>query len=286
VKDKTGLIKRMISIPNKPLGLLAGSGRLPVYLAQFAKKRGYYLVVVGPEQRLEPGIKPYADKIFSYKFARLGEVLRIFEREGIEQAVMAGKIEKRWLYQEGLELDELGEKLLKKAPNRKDDSLMNLVVEELEKRGIKIISILDLSEEWLAPVGSFSASQPEEREWKDIEFGFEMAKEIGRLDIGQTVCVHNQAVLSVEAIEGTDLAILRAGEFSPGAVVVKVWKPNQNLKFDIPVVGRSTVEAMIQAKARVLAVEAGRCLVVEKDEMMGLADQKGIALVGVKDGKR
>jgi len=276
----------MISIPNKPLGLLAGSGRLPVYLAQFAKKKGYCLVVVAPEQRLETEIEQYADKVFSYKFARLGEILKIFEREGIEQVVMGGKIEKRWLYQEGLELDELGEKLLKKAPDRKDDTLMNLVVEELEKQGIKIISILDLSKEWLAPVGSFSVSQPDEREWKDIEFGFEMAKEIGRLDIGQTVCVHNRALLSVEAIEGTDLAILRAGEFSAGAVVVKVWKPNQNLKFDLPVVGRSTVESMIKAKARVLAVKAGRCLVVEQEEMVGLADQKGIALVGVKDGKR
>ena len=114
--------------------------------------------------------------------------------------------------------------------------------------------------------------------------GFKIAKEIGRLDIGQTVCVLNQAVLAVEAIEGTDLAILRAGEFSSGAVIVKVFKPNQSLKFDVPVVGKSTIQSMIRARASVLAVEAGRCLIVEKNEMLRLANEHKIALVGVEDG--
>jgi UDP-2,3-diacylglucosamine hydrolase len=267
----------------KRLGLLAGSGRFPVYLAEAAKQKGYEVIVIGPFGRLDQGLNEKADKVLTYRFARFGELEDILKREDIRQAVMAGKIEKRWLYEPGLELDQTSIEILKKLPDRKDDTLLNIILRELEERGIEILETADLIRDWLAPQGSFSSARPDEAQWRDIRFGFKLAKEIGRLDIGQTVAVLNQAALAVEAIEGTDMAIIRAGQFTPGAVVVKVFKPGQSNKADVPVVGLSTVKSMVQAKAAVLAVEAGGCLVVEREEMVALADKHNIALVGIED---
>jgi len=266
----------------KKLCILAGAGKFPVYLAEFARGKGFQVIAVGPEGRLEPELEARADKVRTYRFARLGELLEILKEERIEQAMMAGKIDKRWLYQPGVEFDEMALKTLKKLPDQKDDTIMSIVTAELESHGIKILPTLDLIQEWLAPEGSFSAFIPEEKQWQDIKFGFRIAKEIGKLDIGQTIAVLDRAVLAVEAIEGTDLCILRAGQITAGAVIVKVLKPNQSLKYDVPVVGLSTVQSMIQARAKVLAVEAQGCLVVERERMVKLAEQNGIALVGVK----
>ena len=274
----------MIIRQSNLLGLLAGAGRFPLYLAKTLTEKNWNLVVIGPEGKLEPGIENYAYKIRTFRFACFGELVDILQEEGISQAIMAGKIEKRWMFEPEMELDELSLKILRQLPDRKDDTIMNAIVCELEERGIKILPTIELIKDWLAPKGVLGEHSPSEEQKKDISFGFKIAKEIGRLDIGQTVCVLNQAVLAVEAIEGTDLAILRAGEFSSGAVIVKVFKPNQSLKFDVPVVGKSTIQSMIRARASVLAVEAGRCLIVEKNEMLRLANEHKIALVGVEDG--
>ncbi len=267
---------------SKTLALLAGAGRFPIYLAEAARTKGFEVVVIGLEGRLEPGMEKFADKIRTFRFARFSDLLGILEAEKIERMVMAGKADKRWLYQPGVEFDDLALAMLKKLPDRKDDTLMSLIVRELESRGIQILETIDLIREWLAPEGPLTRQKPDAKQSADIEFGFRIAKEIGRLDLGQTVAVLDRAVLAVEAIEGTDLCILRAGQMSPGAVIVKALKPGQSLKFDVPVAGLSTVQTMVQAQAKVLAVEAGGCLLVEREEMVKLADSNGICLMGVR----
>jgi hypothetical protein len=265
------------------LGLLAGAGKFPIYMSQVAKDQGYQVIVIGPEAKMEPGIEKFADKVRTYRFAKFREFLGAIEQEGIKTAVMAGKMDKRWLYQPDVQLDDLTVSLLKGLPDQKDDTIMLQIVHTLEEHGVEVLESVQLIKDWLAPEGAFSAREPDEKQKRDIAFGFRIAKEIGRLDVGQTVAVLDRAVLAVEAIDGTDLTILRAGQISAGAVVVKILKPGQSLKFDVPVVGKSTIQSMIQAHASVLAVEAGKCLVVEKEEMVALANQNKISLIGVKN---
>ena len=265
------------------LAILSGSGRFPLYLAQVARQKGFYVIIIGPETRLLPGIEDSADKVRTYRFARFGELLEILKEEKITKAMMAGKIDKRWLYQPGVELDPLALSVLKKLPDQKDDTIMSIITSELESRGIKIIETIKLIQNWLAPPKVLTQKEPDKNQWRDIIFGFSIAKEIGRLDIGQTIAVLDRAVLAVEAIEGTDLTILRAGQISKGAVIVKVMKPDQSLKFDVPVVGLSTIQSMIQAQAKVLAVEANACLIVEREQMVKLANQNGIVIVGIRE---
>jgi len=269
--------------PEQRLGLLAGAGRFPIYLATVAKAQGYKVIVVGPKGRLEPDIDNCADKVLTYQFGHTREVLKILKEEEIKKVVMAGKVDKRWLYEPDISFDDLTKEIFSRLSDRKDDTIMNQIVKILEEMGIEILPSIEFIRDWLAPQGSFSAAKPSPSQKKDIEFGFKIAKEIGRLDIGQTIAVLNRAVLAVEAIDGTDLTIIRAGQISPGAVVVKILKPGQSLKFDVPVVGKSTIQSMIQANAAVLAVEAGSCLVVEREEMQRLADQNNIALYGIKN---
>jgi len=271
--------------PSAKLGLICGAGRLPLYLAEALAQKGYELLAIAPEGKPEPGLEKYVRSVHTFKFARLAQLLELLENQGIKQLIFAGKFEKKWLYEPGTELDDLARSLLVQLPDLKDDTIMNAVVGELEQRGFEVKGTLDFVQEWLAPCGVLGAHHPQPQEEKDIEFGFQLAKEIGRLGIGQTVAVLNQAVLAVEAIEGTDLTILRAGQFTAGAVIVKVLRPGQSLRYDLPVVGRSTIQSMIQARARVLAVEAERCLVVEKEEMLQLADENEIVIIGVRDGR-
>jgi hypothetical protein len=270
-----------VKSPKQKLGILAGAGKFPLYLSAVARDKGYQVVVIGPAGKLEPGIENFADKVRTYRFARFAEFLQVIDEEKIQLALMAGKLDKRWLYQKDVELDELTLHLLKQLPDQKDDTIMHQILKTLEERGVEIMESVELIRDWLAPQGGFSRKQPDENQQRDIAFGYKIAKEIGRLDIGQTVAVLNRAVLAVEAIDGTDLTIVRAGQISPGAVVVKILKPGQSLKFDVPVVGKSTIQSMIQAHAAVLAVEAGSCLVVEKEEMVALADQNSISLFGI-----
>ena len=272
----------MRAAKDQKLGLLAGAGKFPIYLSSFAREKGYQVTVVGPEGRLEPGIDKVAHKVRYYKFARFDDFLAALKEEGITTAIMAGKIDKRWLYEPGVELDATTIAILKSLPDQKDDTIMNRIVQVLEERGVEVLETTELIADWLAPEGPFGEIKPDENQMRDIKFGFKIAKEIGRLDIGQTVAVLNRAVLAVEAIDGTDMTILRAGQITPGAVVVKTLKPNQSLKFDIPVVGLSTMQSMVQAKASVLAVEAGKCLVVEREEMVALANAQKISIVGIK----
>jgi DUF1009 family protein len=205
-------------------------------------------------------------------------------------AVLAGKVEKRVLFQPWLFWQLLPDWrtvhmwLRYAAENKKDDTLMLAVIREFERDGIHFRSALDFCPEILVKHGFLTRRQPTRAQWDDIKFGFEIAKEMGRLDIGQTVAVNNKAVIAVEAIEGTDECIRRAGTLCRrnGMTIVKVAKPGQDMRFDVPAVGVQTIQTMREAGARVLAIEAGMTILLDEEEVIRLADKLGIAIVSVK----
>jgi DUF1009 family protein len=274
------------SSADKKLGLLAGAGALPVLVAVSAKERGYKIVTFGFKDMMSPKLKDASAAFHEFPFARIEPLFQKMEAENITQAITIGGIARTSLIGGTPQFDDLALEIWRRMPDRRVDTIMGILVEELEKRGIRVIKAIDFLELFMAPPGEISASRPSPRQWEDIRFGFKMAKAIGGLDIGQTVVVKSRAVMAVEAIEGTDRAIARGGELAgDGAVVVKVAKPNQDMRFDVPAAGVETLESMRKAGAKVLAMEAGKVLMVDKEAMKALAQEEGISLVGVKENE-
>jgi DUF1009 family protein len=265
----------------KRLGLIAGTGELPKAIASEARAEGYKVVAVALEPLAEKSLVSYVDEIKWVNIGKLGEIIDSLKEYGIKEAVMAGKAPKTLLYKSKLTPDMRAIKLLFSLQDRSDDSILLALVKEIEKEGIKMLDITSFSSNLLTPEGVLTEDNPTEDEWKDIAFGWRIAKELGRLDIGQTVVVKNQAVMAVEAIEGTDEAIRRGGRLAGrGAVVVKVSKPNQDMRFDVPVVGLDTLKTMVKVGIRVLAVEAKNSILLNRDKIIKKAREAGICVVG------
>ncbi len=234
-----------------------------------------------------------ADVCYQYHttpLARVGRAIRLFKRAHVQRAVMAGKIEKTVLFQPWRifrllpDLRTIHLWLRYAVANRKDDTLLLAVIREFERDKIYFESALDYCPELLVKHGFLTRRRPTDSQWKDIRFGWEIAKEMGRLDIGQSVVVNDLAVIAVEAIEGTDRAILRAGDLCRrgGFTVVKVAKPQQDMRFDVPTIGSNTIKTLHEAGGRVLAVEAGQTIILDEPEVLELADRLGISIVAVK----
>ncbi|MBI4824108.1 MAG: UDP-2,3-diacylglucosamine diphosphatase LpxI [Nitrospirae bacterium] len=267
----------------KVLGLISGMGELPKAIALDAKAKGYTVVAIALTPISNVPLAGYVDVLKEVNVGRLGEIIRTLKKHNVTQAVMAGKVPKSLLYLSRIRPDLRAAKLLFSLKDRKDDSILIAVARELEKDGIRLLSITDFCASLMTPEGILTKKHPTEKEWNDIRFGFDIAKEIGRLDIGQTVVVKDRAVMAVEAIEGTDEAIRRGGKLAgKGAVVVKVSKPYQDMRFDVPTVGINTLEVMIGVKASVLAVEAGKSILLEREDFLKSANKAGIAVVGYK----
>jgi DUF1009 family protein len=209
-------------------------------------------------------------------------LIKAFKRDGVTQAVMVGGVKKTHLFAD-IRPDLRSLALLRRVRVRKDDTLLRALAAELEAEGIHIRDSTFGMDGLLAEEGKLTRRAPTKSEWRDIEFGWDMAQAIGRLDIGQCVVVKDLVVLAVEAVEGTDAAIRRGCALGgAGAVIVKRFKPQQDLRFDLPAVGPKTVEAMVEGAARVLAIEAGRALFLDRTEAIAAADAAGIAIVGIK----
>lgn len=282
-------------IPIRPgqgecVGLLAGWGTFPVTFALAAKEQGYKVRCYALEGMASEELSTICDDIIYGGVAKLGKAIRYFRRGQVRRAVMAGKVEKRVMF------DPF--KVFKYLPdwralnmwyryafeNRKDDTILLAIIREFERDKIIFESALNFCPELLVRHGFLTKRQPTAAQWKDIRFGFEMAKEMGRLDIGQTVVVNETAVIAVEAIEGTDECIRRSGTLCKrgGQTVVKVAKPNQDMRFDVPAIGVRTLQSMREAGARVLAVEAGMTILLDEPAVVALADKLGIVIVAVK----
>lgn len=268
------------------VGLIAGSGQFPMIFAHAARQASVRVLAVGFEGETDPSLSRYVDEFHLLKLGQLNRLIRTFRDAGITHAAMAGAINKTRLYTR-IRPDWRAVRFLGRLRNKKDDSLLRALADELESEGIVIQPSTIFLPDLLAPEGILTRRKPNRREQSDIAFGWAMAKAIGRLDIGQCVVVRNQAVLAVEGIDGTDATILRGGRLCrEGAVVIKVSKPIQDLRFDVPAVGSDTIESMKRANARVLVVEAGRTLMFDRDKMIDAADAAGISVLVQSDGAR
>jgi UDP-2,3-diacylglucosamine hydrolase len=267
------------------IGLIAGNGQFPIAFARAAKEKGMQVIAVAHEGETLPELAQWVDGIFWIKVGQLGKLITIFHDQGVKDVLMAGGIKKTRLFAGGMP-DLRGAALLAKMIHKKDDSILRSVARELESEGITVRESTLYLDNIVARRGVLTKRRPSEAEKRDIEFGWEMAKEIGRLDIGQTVVVKDQAVLAVEAIEGTDEAIRRGGSLcGRDAVVVKVCKPRQDLRFDLPAVGILTIQAMERVKASCLAVEADKTIIIERDAVIRDAGRSGISIVALHDIK-
>ncbi len=270
-----------------PIGLIAGAGNFPITFARKARALNLSVGCIGLRHLAPPELRELCDHYVEVGIARFGGMFRAFRRMGVKQVVMAGKVHKApllgpWrVWQLLPDWTTLRFWYLRQRRDNKDDSLLLGVIDEFERAGFQMASALDFCPEILVRPGVLTRRSPTGGEQKDIEFGWELAKEMGRLDVGQSVAVRQQAVLAVEAIEGTDRAIIRAGELAKrgGFVVVKVAKPQQDMRFDVPTIGTNTIESMRQAGGTVLAVEAGKTILLNEAETIALADRYGIAIV-------
>lgn len=266
------------------VGLLAGVGNLPVEFMRAAQQSGHPVVVIAVVDGVAPELAQEADVYHAINVAKLDKIIKTMKREGVTKVTMIGKVTKEILFK-GLKFPDLRAiKLLAKLRNRKDDTIMLAIVDELAKDGLEVVDQTLYLKPLMPSVGVLSNRKPTEAEEDDIRFGFATAKAIGGMDIGQTVVVKHQAVMAVEAIEGTDACIRRGGALGRGqAVVVKVAKPNQDTRFDVPAVGKDTLQAMIDSGCKVLAMEAGRTLFVEQDEVLRLANDHDIVICAVDE---
>jgi DUF1009 family protein len=280
----------------EPIGLLAGWGRFPFAFAAKAREVGKKVVCVALSGEADPALADLSWRFDWCSPFRVGRMIRLFKRHGVRQLVMAGKVHKAslmyrpWiLLSAALEWRFFRGWYLTPRSDNKDDTLLRALIAEFAKDGLTIVSALDLCPELLVSSKSevLTRRKPTSAEARDIEFGWEIARAMGGLDVGQSVAVKQQAVLAVEAIEGTDRAILRAGELcrAGGFIVVKVAKPQQDRRFDMPTVGCTTIETMSIARARVLAVEAGRTILLDAEQTIGLANRLGISIVALTDGE-
>jgi len=261
------------------IGLIAGGGKFPLMIAHSVRKQGFRIIAVALQGETDASLAENVDKVVWIELGQLGKLISTLKKNGVQKALMAGTITKHRMFGT-IKPDRKGLNLISKMEVLHDDGILRAVADELAREGIDILSSTHYMPELLAPPGTLTKRKPTQTEDEDITFGWQVVKELGRLDIGQCVVVRNRTVLALEAMEGTDETILRGGRLArEKAVVVKVSKPNQDLRFDVPSVGLETVEVMSRVQASVLAVEAGKTLLFDKSDMITYADKVGISVI-------
>lgn len=264
------------------IGLIAGNKKLPIIFSQAAKRRNYYIVAVAIKGDTSSKLKKFVDKIYWISLNELRQMSQIFKSEDVSKIVMIGQISPRHLFSKEINKNPEVKDLLTSLKDRKADTIFGAIAERLKGYGFGLMDSTTFMDDFLPKQGVLTKRNPNSQEWEDIHFGFDLAKAIAHLDIGQTVAVKKKAIVAVEALEGTDNLIRRAGRLARrGIVVVKVSKPQQDRRFDIPVVGLNTVKNLIKAGSPCLAIEAGKTLFIDREESVGLADKKGISIVAI-----
>lgn len=261
-------------------GLIAGNGSFPFLVVENAKKNGAYLSVVAIREETDPQLESIADDLIWVGIGQLGKMIAFFKKQGVTKVIMAGQVKHVQIFSGALP-DVRMLKMLWNLPRRNTVALIGGIADELAKEGIELIDSTYFIKDQLAPAGVLTKRKPNETELGNIEYGLHIAGELVRLDLGQTIVVRAKACVAIEAMEGTDATIRRAGELANGKLtVVKVAKPNQDMRFDVPVVGIPTIENMIAAGATSLSVTANKTLIFDREEMLKLADKNKIAIVG------
>jgi DUF1009 family protein len=266
------------------IAIIAGNGRFPFLVLEAARSQGHDVTIIGIKEEASKDLEaaaagpPRAD-LHWVSIGHLGTFLKILKEAGIRTAVMAGQVKHVKIF--GFVPDLTAMALMTRLPARNTDALIGAVAELMREHGVELMNSAKFLEPMLAGAGQLSERAPNAEESKDLEFGYRMADAIAGLDIGQTIAVKHAAVVAVEAMEGTDAVIARAGDLAgPGVSIIKVAKPNQDMRFDVPIVGIPTIQAMARAGATVLSLDAGKTLMFDKSQMITAADDAGIALVG------
>ena len=269
------------------VGLLAGIGTLPGEFLDAAHLQGYRVICISVIPGTDPELKEKADVYYEISAFKLNKIIKTLVKENVKEVTLLGKVTKEWLYKDHVMPDLRAIKLLNhlRKQNFKDDTITLAIVDELKKDGISVLDQTKYLKPLMPGPQVFTKKQPTKDQWEDIKFGFDAAKTIGAMDLGQTVVVKGRAVMAVEAIEGTDACIKRGGLLArEGAVVVKTAKPGQDSRFDVPAIGLTTLKSMLESKCTVLAIEAHRTLFAEKEKVLELAEREGIVILAVEQG--
>jgi UDP-2,3-diacylglucosamine hydrolase len=267
------------------LGLIAGNGRFPFLVLDAARSMGHEVTVIAAKEEAFAGLNDAAvnakAQIHWISLGHLGKCISLMKEAGVTHAVMAGQVKHTKIFAGGIMPDTTFMSLLARLPARNTDGLIGAVASVLKDEGIELIDSTALLTPMLATGGSMTRRAPTEEEQKDFEFGYGVADAIAGLDVGQTIAVKHRAVVAVEAMEGTDQVIARAGHLAgPGVRIVKVAKPKQDMRFDVPVIGLATIQAMRLAGASALSIDAGKTLMFDRDALIASADEAGITIVG------
>ncbi len=276
------------------IGLLAGWGRFPILVAQALRAAGYRVCCLGVKGHADPGLAKIANDFRWVGLTKMGACIRYFKSHGVGQAIMAGKIHKFEFYRPWVWWVHLPDLRAVRAfykffvtprGDQRDDALLGALVREFARDGISFSPPTDFAPELLVKFGTLTHRTPSAFQLRDVEFGWKLAKELGRLDVGQSVCVKGRSALAVEAIEGTDACIRRAGELcrAGGFCVVKVAKPQQDMRFDVPTIGLGTLRVMLDSGATCLAVEAGKTIILDEPEFIAQANEHRVCVVALDE---
>jgi DUF1009 family protein len=261
--------------------MIAGAGEFPVLIARQAHEEGWALPTVALSDQVAITLKPYCRTLVQCGPGQVAKILRVLRQHHVRRVVIVGKVRKQFLF-ERPRLDWRALRMLSRVWGYRDHALFDAISVELAREGLEVIEQTQLLGHLLTPAGVMTTRRPSAREWEDIRYGFEQAKQIVAMDIGQTIVVRQRTVLSVEAAEGTDAAVRRGCELGRrGAVVIKVSRPHQDARFDIPTVGPHTLEALIAGQATVLAMEAGSTFMIHRAALIETANAHRLTLVGV-----
>ncbi|MFH0855985.1 MAG: UDP-2,3-diacylglucosamine diphosphatase LpxI [Candidatus Omnitrophota bacterium] len=264
------------------IGLIAGNRKFPLLFCEAARKKGFSVIAIAIKGDTSIRINRLADKVHWLNLEEFERIFGIFGSQGVKKIVMAGQISPWRLFSRQVKESRDIQQILSSIKNKKADSIFGAIAGKLEEGGLSLLDSSTFMEDLLVRKGALTACEPSQEVLGDIHFGFELAKSVAALDIGQAVAVKEKAVVAVEALEGTDNLIRRSGKISRGGItIVKVAKPKQDMRFDIPVIGLRTIQSLVAARARCLAVEADKTLFIDRDSSVKLAEKKAIAIVGV-----
>ncbi len=264
------------------IGLIAGNRKLPFIFSEAAREKGYSVLAIAIKKDTSPKLKKFVDKIYWLGLDEFSRMFEVFKNEGITKVAMAGQISPKRLFSREIEKDLELKKILDSIKDKKADTIFGAIADKLTESGFELINSVAFIEKFLPKKGQLTECAPDFSVWEDIYFGYDLAKAVAYLDIGQTVAVKNKAIVAVEALEGTDNLIRRSGLITrSGVTIIKVSKPKQDMRFDVPVVGLNTIKNLIKAKAKCLAIQADKTLFIDKQEAIRLAQKNHISIVAV-----
>ncbi len=266
-----------------PLGLIAGNGKFPILFAQCAKeKKGLKILAIAIRGDTSAVLSNFVDEIIWVKVGEFKKMLSIFKAKNVKKVAMAGQVNPKNLFNKKVTLDNELQNILSGIKDKKADTIFKAIAKRIEEEGFELIDSTSYISEHLPKLGILTKRTPTQREWEDIRFGKEIAKAVAFLDIGQTIVVKEKAILAIEAMEGTNTTILRGAKIARfGAVVVKVSRPGQDMRFDIPVVGLKTIQNLLKGRASCLAIESEKTLFLDKEKSIKLADRHNICVIAI-----